>query len=129
MTAGLRDATPRCREGRLAKTRSIGSRQPVGSRPLSSGVSIHRGGKSDEAVAGSRAPRSARLTSYQDSLWEEVPEGLDPPDLELRLAFLLERAAAAGAHAGRPPRVLDVGCGEGRFASELARAGMTVVGV
>jgi 2-polyprenyl-3-methyl-5-hydroxy-6-metoxy-1,4-benzoquinol methylase len=69
------------------------------------------------------------LTSYQDSLWEEVPEGLDPPDLELRLAFLLERAAAAGAQAEQPPRVLDVGCGEGRFAAELVRAGMTVIGV
>ena len=42
---------------------------------------------------------------------------------------MLERVAAAGAHADEPPRVLDVGCGEGRFAAELARAGARVVGV
>jgi SAM-dependent methyltransferase len=59
---------------------------------------------------------------YHERIWEGVPEGLDPPDLRLRRAFLLQRV---------PPlsRVLDVGCGEGRFAAELAQAGMTVVGV
>jgi 2-polyprenyl-6-hydroxyphenyl methylase/3-demethylubiquinone-9 3-methyltransferase len=58
-----------------------------------------------------------------------VPEGLDPPDLELRLAFLLGHVEAAGAAHRSPPRVLDVGCGEGRFAAELARRGFDVVGV
>jgi 2-polyprenyl-3-methyl-5-hydroxy-6-metoxy-1,4-benzoquinol methylase len=67
--------------------------------------------------------------SYHDSLWEQVPEGLDPPDLELRLAFLHKHLAVIGADPERPLRVLDVGCGEGRFAAELARAGMTVLGV
>jgi len=67
------------------------------------------------------------LQSYHESVWEGVPEGADPPDLDLRLAFLLERAAAAGADGGRPSLVLDVGCGEGRFAAELERAGYTVV--
>jgi 2-polyprenyl-3-methyl-5-hydroxy-6-metoxy-1,4-benzoquinol methylase len=69
------------------------------------------------------------LTSYHERLWEGMPVGLDPPDLALRRAFLLERVAAAGTHRNAPPRVLDVGCGEGRLADELARAGMTVVGV
>lgn len=69
------------------------------------------------------------MTSYHDSVWEQVPEGLDPPDLELRLAFIRAHVAPVAARAERPPRVLDVGCGEGRFAAELARVGMTVLGV
>jgi 2-polyprenyl-6-hydroxyphenyl methylase/3-demethylubiquinone-9 3-methyltransferase len=60
--------------------------------------------------------------NYYESLWGALPEGLDPPDLELRRAFLLKAARAPG-------RVLDVGCGEGHFTAELVRAGMTVVGV
>ena len=68
-------------------------------------------------------------SNYHQSIWEGVPEGLDPPDLELRLAFLLAAAEAAGAGRGSRPRVLDVGCGEGRFAAELARRGFAVVGV
>jgi 2-polyprenyl-3-methyl-5-hydroxy-6-metoxy-1,4-benzoquinol methylase len=73
------------------------------------------------------------VSSYHESLWEEVPEGLDPPDLELRLAFLLEHVAGMAAQsaqqAAQPCRALDVGCGEGVFAAELARAGLSVVGV
>ena len=68
-------------------------------------------------------------SNYHQSIWEGVPEGLDPPDLELRLAFLLGHVEAAGAAHRSPPRVLDVGCGEGRFAAELARRGFDVVGV
>src|SRR5438094_2963400 len=67
--------------------------------------------------------------SYHDALWETVPEGLDPPHLELRRTFLLERVTAAGAREGRPQRVLDLGCGEGRFTAELAGAGAAAVGV
>jgi 2-polyprenyl-3-methyl-5-hydroxy-6-metoxy-1,4-benzoquinol methylase len=81
--------------------------------------------------------------NYQERLWEAVPEGLDPPDLDLRRAFLLEHLTQDRAHLTLPaneapatarspapvPRVLDVGCGEGRFAAELAGAGMSVVGV
>jgi 2-polyprenyl-3-methyl-5-hydroxy-6-metoxy-1,4-benzoquinol methylase len=69
------------------------------------------------------------LTSYHERLWEAVPVGLDPCDLELRRAFLLESVAAAGAQRDQPLRVLDVGCGEGRFTAELARAGATPIGV
>jgi 2-polyprenyl-3-methyl-5-hydroxy-6-metoxy-1,4-benzoquinol methylase len=59
---------------------------------------------------------------YHERIWEGVPEGLDPPDMRLRLAFLLDRVETRS-------RVLDVGCGEGRFAAELAGAGISVVGV
>jgi 2-polyprenyl-3-methyl-5-hydroxy-6-metoxy-1,4-benzoquinol methylase len=57
---------------------------------------------------------------YHESLWEAVPEGLQPADLGVRLAFLLE-------HVEPGQRVLDIGCGEGRFATELERAGIAVV--
>jgi 2-polyprenyl-3-methyl-5-hydroxy-6-metoxy-1,4-benzoquinol methylase len=59
---------------------------------------------------------------YHERIWEGVPEGLEPPDLRLRRAFLFE-------HVDPLSRVLDVGCGEGQFAAELARAGVSVVGV
>ena len=73
--------------------------------------------------------REVACSNYHQSIWQGVPEGLDPPDLELRLAFLLGHAEAAGAARSSPPRVLDVGCGEGRFAAELARRGFPVVAV
>jgi ubiquinone/menaquinone biosynthesis C-methylase UbiE len=60
--------------------------------------------------------------AYHESLWESVPPGLEPPDFDLRRRFLLECVVAG-------ERVLDVGCGEGWFAVELARAGVEVVGI
>ncbi len=69
------------------------------------------------------------MSAYHESLWRALPEGLDPPDLHVRLAFLLERARARDVPGQAPGRVLDVGCGEGQFAAELDRAGFSVVGV
>jgi 2-polyprenyl-3-methyl-5-hydroxy-6-metoxy-1,4-benzoquinol methylase len=59
---------------------------------------------------------------YHEGLWEAVPEGQEPADLALRERFLL-----AGVRPGE--HVLDVGCGEGLFAAELARAGARVVAI
>jgi 2-polyprenyl-6-hydroxyphenyl methylase/3-demethylubiquinone-9 3-methyltransferase len=61
-------------------------------------------------------------SAHHEAIWEALPEGLDPVALELRRRFLLEHVAA-GQH------VLDVGCGEGRFAAELTAAGARVVAV
>lgn len=60
--------------------------------------------------------------AYHEALWQRLPEGLEPSDFAVRSRFLL-------AHVRAGERVLDVGCGEGRFAAELARAGASVVGV
>jgi 2-polyprenyl-3-methyl-5-hydroxy-6-metoxy-1,4-benzoquinol methylase len=59
---------------------------------------------------------------YHEALWQGLPEGFEPSDLPVRRRFLLDRVGAG-------ERVLDVGCGEGRFAAELADAGARVVGV
>jgi 2-polyprenyl-6-hydroxyphenyl methylase/3-demethylubiquinone-9 3-methyltransferase len=57
---------------------------------------------------------------YREELWRAIPEGLEPADFQLRRRFLLERVSAGD-------RVLDLGCGEGRFAAELRHAGAFVV--
>jgi 2-polyprenyl-6-hydroxyphenyl methylase/3-demethylubiquinone-9 3-methyltransferase len=59
---------------------------------------------------------------FHEGLWQGLPEGLEPSDFAVRSRFLLDRVAAGD-------RVLDVGCGEGRFSAELERAGARVVGI
>ncbi|HEV7586405.1 MAG TPA: class I SAM-dependent methyltransferase [Solirubrobacteraceae bacterium] len=60
--------------------------------------------------------------AYYEERWRSLAPGLEPSDLAIRLDFLRE-------HVARGDRVLDVGCGEGRFAAELAAAGASVVGI
>ena len=62
------------------------------------------------------------MRDFYEDLWERLPAQLVPPDLELRLAHL-----RAGVRAG--DRVLDLGCGDGRFTAELARMGAASTGV
>jgi 2-polyprenyl-3-methyl-5-hydroxy-6-metoxy-1,4-benzoquinol methylase len=56
-----------------------------------------------------------------EALWAGLPPGLAPADFSLRRDFLL-------AHVSAGASVLDLGCSEGAFTSELARAGARVVG-
>lgn len=57
---------------------------------------------------------------HYEAAWEALPVGLAPPRLRVRTDFLLE-------HVRPGQRVLDIGCGEGRFAAELAGAGVAVL--
>jgi len=60
--------------------------------------------------------------SYHEALWEALPTGLEPSDFQARRGFLLARVKSGA-------RVLDLGCGEGRFAAALSQAGADVLAV
>jgi SAM-dependent methyltransferase len=65
-----------------------------------------------------------------ESVWASIPEGTPPADAALRgrlLLAALERVSPATPD--DPPRVLDVGCGEGWFARRLLDAGAAVTAV
>ena len=61
------------------------------------------------------------MRDYYEQLWSELPDQLDPPDLELRTRFLAAELKA-GDHA------LDIGCGEGHFTAQMAQTGARVIG-
>lgn len=67
--------------------------------------------------------------SRHDAVWEALPAPLVPEHASLRERFLLAAVERERARLERPPRVLDVGCGEGRFAAALAAAGADVVAI
>lgn len=59
---------------------------------------------------------------YYEALWRSLPEGLEPADRVRREVFLREHVSAG-------ERLLDVGCGEGVFATALRSHGARVVGI
>jgi SAM-dependent methyltransferase len=62
------------------------------------------------------------IKDYYEDLWERLPDELEPPSFERRLAFLRGSARAGD-------RALDVGSGSGEFTAALAQAGAAAVGV
>jgi 2-polyprenyl-3-methyl-5-hydroxy-6-metoxy-1,4-benzoquinol methylase len=60
--------------------------------------------------------------AHHEERWRALGRDLEPADFSLRMGFLSE-------HVRPGDRVLDVGCGEGHFAVELARGGASVVGI
>jgi SAM-dependent methyltransferase len=63
----------------------------------------------------------AGVRDYYEELWERLPAGAEPADLDLRRRFL--RAEA------RPrDRALDLGCGDGTLTAELARTTALAIG-
>lgn len=61
------------------------------------------------------------MEDYYEELWRSLPQQLEHPDFDLRRRFLLREATAG-------ERALDLGCGDGVFTAELARAGVRVIG-
>jgi ubiquinone/menaquinone biosynthesis C-methylase UbiE len=61
------------------------------------------------------------MRSYYEELWQQLPDELAPPELELRVAFLRSALRA-------DDRVLDLGCGDGAFTGVTAASGAMVVG-
>lgn len=62
------------------------------------------------------------MREYYEELWEELPDDLTPADFERRRRFLVGDLAPG-------LRVLDVGCGDGRFAEVVVGQGGVVTGV
>jgi SAM-dependent methyltransferase len=62
------------------------------------------------------------IKDYYEDLWERLPNELEPPSFERRLAFLRGSVKAGD-------RALDIGCGTGEFTAALAEAGAVAIGV
>jgi SAM-dependent methyltransferase len=62
------------------------------------------------------------MRDYYEELWQNLPDGLDPPDRQLRLEFLRSHVAAGD-------RVLDLGCGDGWVSGEIAALGARPLGI
>jgi SAM-dependent methyltransferase len=74
----------------------------------------------ERTEAGARYGRA--IKDYYEDLWERLPDELEPPSLERRLAFLRGFV--------RPgDRALDIGSGAGEFTAALAAAGAVAIGV
>ena len=77
-------------------------------------------------MVGDPVPRPSSLTpivkSFYEDVWAELPEDPEPWAWERRRALLLAEAAPG-------ERVLDLGCGAGRFVAALRDHGADPVGV
>ena len=60
------------------------------------------------------------MKDYYEELWERLPDDLAPPDIPLRRRFALDNIAEGET-------VLDLGCGAGDLAADLAAAGARVI--
>ncbi|HEY1715645.1 MAG TPA: methyltransferase domain-containing protein [Solirubrobacteraceae bacterium] len=60
------------------------------------------------------------MKEYYEELWARLPEDLAPPDQTRRRRFAL-------ANVGPGDRVLDLGCGTGDLAADIAGAGAQVI--
>jgi 2-polyprenyl-3-methyl-5-hydroxy-6-metoxy-1,4-benzoquinol methylase len=60
--------------------------------------------------------------AHYEERWQALAPDLEPSDLSVRMAFLHDQVIE-GDH------VLDVGCGDGRFAASLTGIGASVVGI
>jgi SAM-dependent methyltransferase len=65
--------------------------------------------------------------AYHDAVWEALEDPVEPTDALLRERFLLRSVGAEGDLLGRAAQVLDLGCGDGYFASRLLAVGAAVV--
>src|SRR5204862_8134477 len=81
--------------------------------PMGTGFAVSRSGAVRLATAG--------MPSLHDDIWERLPADFAPYEESRRRAFLLERVAPG-------ERVLDIGCGDGRFTAALAGHGAHPVG-
>jgi SAM-dependent methyltransferase len=62
------------------------------------------------------------VRDYYEELWERLPDELEPPDRDQRLAFLR-------AHVHEGDDVLDLGCGDGWMTKEIAALGAHPTGI
>ena len=62
------------------------------------------------------------MRTFYEDVWTDLPQDPEPWDWERRRALLLSEARTG-------ERVLDLGCGAGRFVGALAEAGADPVGV
>jgi len=61
------------------------------------------------------------MRAYFEELWRDLPPDLDPPEVELRLAFLRTMLSTRDS-------VLDLGCGDGSFTAKIAVTSASAVG-
>ncbi len=84
------------------------------------GAALYPGGAAHVQPEPSPDSLSA-VRDYYEQLWESLPDELDPPDQGPRRRFALANVSA-GEH------VLDLGCGTGDLAADMAAAGADVTG-